>query len=425
MVDVMGGPLGPDVRVAGRYLLLEQIGAGGMGRVFHAHDELLDRDVAVKILDSGETEGQAWIAEARAAAKLSHPGIVQVFDTGVHEDRGFIVTELLPGRTLYDLLTERRTIEPSEAIEIVARLAGALEDAHRHGVIHCDIKPLNIIITPEGVPKLVDFGIARSATIAGDSGSEMIAGSAPYVAPEQASGEPVDGRADIYALGAVLYEMLTGRPPFEGRNAAAVMQQRLVVDPSPPRSLNPAVSLELEQVVLRSLARDPTRRYPRAADFRDALSALAATAREPTIRMRSAVQVAAAGERTIRTRPAAQAVSASRSASTRAPRFRSRRPHRLLITGLALLLGAMLIAFLGGPVGRSVSGAKQVAVPALVGKRLADVPTLLEQASLAAGPVQTQTVEPARAGTVIEQDPPPGQTVAAGGEVRFVVGVPR
>ena len=324
---------GPGVRIAGRYVLGELIGAGGMGRVYRAHDEVLDRDVALKVLDRPEAgEDAARLGEACAAARLTHPGIAKVFDCGRDAGHAFIVTELVRGSTLDELLRERGVLGSAEAIELGGRLADALDHAHRRGVIHCDVKPQNVIVTPEGEPKLVDFGIAQ---VAAAPRAEIVAGSAPYLAPEQVSGGPIDGRVDVYALGAVLYELLTGRPPFDGGNAAAVISRRLVADPAAPQALNPAVPAELGEVILRALARDPGQRYARAGDFGDGLRGVAMAAREPTAR-RGAVPARPPGR--WRSRPH--------------PRLALRRPRTLLI-GAAILLPWLLLAVLVGQIGRS------------------------------------------------------------------------
>ena len=282
-------------RLAGRYELGARIGGGGMGRVFRAHDVLLDRQVAVKILDEGATAdealGRAAAEEARAAASLNHPGIAKVFDSGIHDGRRFVVMELVPGRTLREILVERGPLPAAEALDLAAQVADALDEAHRHNIVHCDIKPQNVIVTPAGAAKLVDFGIARAASVTSNPADHEIRGSAAYVSPEQVSQGRVDGRSDVYSLGAVLYEMLTGRPPFQGQNVAAIISQRLVVDPPSPRSLVPSISPQLEGVLLAALARDPARRCPSAGTFRDAL------------REAARVELAAAQAQTVRVLP--------------------------------------------------------------------------------------------------------------------------
>src|SRR5688572_25155329 len=164
--------------LAGRYRLLEEIGQGGMGRVFRARDTILDRDVAVKLVDHGPGVGDAYVREARAAARLAHPGIVRVLDTGDDEGHGFVVMDLVSGRTLADVLSEQGRLPPAAAIEIGAQLADALEHAHSRGVVHCDVKPQNVVIGAEGRPRLIDFGIARAESLTGQAHTRTIRGSA-------------------------------------------------------------------------------------------------------------------------------------------------------------------------------------------------------------------------------------------------------
>ena len=293
----------PGSLLADRYELGEELGRGGMGRVYRTHDRLLGRNVAVKILaDDDLAEGdfaRTCAREARAVGGLVHPGIVTVYDIGVHDGQSFLVMELVHGPTLRQLLRDG-PLSPARAVEIAAQVADALDYAHRQGVLHCDVKPHNIMLRDEAaappgarVPtaraKLVDFGIARAANVTGTFAG-AIAGSVPYMAPEQVLGELIDGRTDVYALGVVLYEMLVGRPPFEGGTAAAVLARRLTVDAPPPRSLNPAIPRELERVVLTALRREPERRYRTAGRFRDALHAVESAADPVTRAMPAAAQ---------------------------------------------------------------------------------------------------------------------------------------
>jgi Protein kinase domain len=256
---------------------VEPIGSGGMGRVYRAHDEVLDREVAVKLLEErpapGADLGFTYAEEARAAARLTHPGIARVYDSGFQDGRGFVVMELVPGQLLAEVLRERQTLPPLEAAELAAQVADALEAAHQQEIIHCDVKPQNIILTPDGTPKLVDFGIARSANVARTEQTAELFGSVAYLAPEQARGERLDARTDVYALGSVLYELLTGRPPWTGRSAADIIAQKLVGDPPSPRTLDATIPPEVAQAVMTALARDPARRYQSAGAFRDALRA--------------------------------------------------------------------------------------------------------------------------------------------------------
>ncbi len=268
----------PGDLLANRYELTVEIGRGGMGRVFCAHDRVLGRDVAVKVLTvagAGDDDfRRACAREARAAARLVHHGIVTVFDVGTHDGQSFLVMELAPGSSLRELLDDRGTLPIDRAVDVAERIADALAYAHRNGVLHRDVKPHNIIVAPDGGAKLVDFGIAQAANTTGTIKSDELYGSIPYLAPEQVRGEAGDARADVYALGVVLYEMLVGRPPFEGGTPGAVLARRLTVDPPPPRSIDPSIPPELERVVLSADRRESADRDPDADTFRDALRGL-------------------------------------------------------------------------------------------------------------------------------------------------------
>jgi len=405
-------PLQVGDRVADRYQLCELLGQGGMARVYRAHDEVLDRAVAIKIIDrhAGDdaTFEQACIKEARAAAALAHPNIAQIFDSGVHDGCGFIVMELVSGRALRTILDERPVLPTLEAIEVAAQVADALDWAHRHGVIHCDVKPPNIIVTPDGCPKLVDFGIARAMAATTGQASE-IWGSAPYMSPEQVEGLRPDGRTDIYALGAVLYELLTGRLPFEGSTLAAMASQRLVMDPPRPRDHDPRISPELDRVVLRALARDRAGRYARASELRDALRGVANDAGARTMPLQ-------AEPSPTRPRPVAPSV---------VPRSSVRRPPFMAVLAALAVLALLLVGLVVAPMVRSATSAPQTTVPDLVGKRIGEVPALLQQAKLLAGTIRTRSADSAQLGRVLEQQPPAGQGMPAGGRVELVIGVPR
>ena len=292
-----GDPRPGDV-LAARYELHSELGRGGMGRVFEAHDRLLGRDVALKVLttaDDDDTSRQACLREARVAARISHPNVATVLDVGADHDLGvtFLVMELVPGQTLKDVRRAAGTLTPADAVELVAQVACALEATHARGVVHGDVTPRNFIVRPDGVVKLFDFGIARVLDASRPVEVRGRYGSVPYLAPEQVHGSPPDLRSDVYALGAVLYELLVGEPPYTGRDTATVMAARLVADPPPPSGRNPAVSPALEGVILTALARDPARRYASAAELREALCRVLRAATSDT-RVLSRLDVAAA-----------------------------------------------------------------------------------------------------------------------------------
>jgi beta-lactam-binding protein with PASTA domain/predicted Ser/Thr protein kinase len=258
-------------QIGGRYRIIQRLGGGGMGVVYQAEDMLLGRDVAIKVLRSHLAEDDAFrhrfAREGRSAAALSHPNIVQVYDVGeTPEGVPYLVMEYVSGPTLEKVLAERGALGEREAVDIAAQVAAALAEAHRRGVVHRDIKPLNILVRPDGTVKVADFGIARAQSGATLVNTGTIVGSAHYVSPEQARGGYVDEKTDVYSLGVVLFEMLTGRTPFQGDTAVAVALKHLQDEvPSPSALAN--VSRRLEGVVLRALEKDPARRYPSAAAF--------------------------------------------------------------------------------------------------------------------------------------------------------------
>jgi eukaryotic-like serine/threonine-protein kinase len=263
--------------IAGRYRLIAQEGEGGMATVWRAMDEQLEREVAVKILrpQFGADPGFAtrFRNEARAAGALSHPNVVQVYDFGTDAESGdqYIVMQLVEGQDLATVLKERGPLEIDEAVAIGAAVADALDAAHRHGLIHRDIKPGNILLTSSGRALVTDFGISRAIADAAMTVTGTTIGSVHYFSPEQAAGEEVGPPSDIYALGIVIYQMLSGRRPFEGDSAAGVALKRLN-EPPPPLStgIHP-IPAALEAVVMKALARDPAKRYPDAAAFAQAL----------------------------------------------------------------------------------------------------------------------------------------------------------
>ncbi len=250
--------------LGGRYELLEVIGRGGMGVVHRAQDRMLDRTVAVKVLPAEyadvDTLVERFEREARAAARLNHPNIVAVFDTGRDGTVRYIVMEYVPGLSLAQRLRGSGPLPVPEAIEVAAQMASALAAAHSAGIIHRDIKPANVMLAPSGTAKVLDFGIARATAEAALTATTTLLGSAPYMAPEIALGQPADARSDVYSLGCVLYEMLAGRPPFTGDLPVAVMNQHTSAPPQPPRELNSALPPAVDALILRMLAKEPADR---------------------------------------------------------------------------------------------------------------------------------------------------------------------
>jgi eukaryotic-like serine/threonine-protein kinase len=266
----------PDRRLAGRYVLEESIAAGGMAAVWKANDLVLARAVAVKILRQDlAREGdlaERFHREAVAAAALTHPHVISVFDTGTDDGLHFIVMEHFAGRSLWQVLAEEGPMEPDTAIGVLLPVLEALGFSHQQGLVHRDIKPGNILVGDDGWVKVTDFGIAKAAYHARDlTTTGALLGTVRYISPEQVQGLPVDGRSDLYSAGVVLYEALTGRPPFEAETDVATAMIRLTQDPTPPRAIRSGIPEGVEEVILRAMARDPIDRFPSAEAMQSAL----------------------------------------------------------------------------------------------------------------------------------------------------------
>jgi eukaryotic-like serine/threonine-protein kinase len=270
--------------IAGRYRLQTVLGHGGMATVWRAVDERLGRPVAIKLLPTGAGSADPAAArrfdqEAHAAAQLSHPNIVAVHDVGRDQDTAYLVMELVDGDSLADHLAHG-SLPTDRAVTIATQICDALAAAHRAGVIHRDIKPANIVLASTGTVKVCDFGIARLThqQQTGLTATHTVLGTSAYMAPEQATGGPIDTRADLYALGCVLYAMLTGRPPFTGDNPMAVLHQHLHQPPAPTRTLRPDVPADLDRLVSDLLAKNPADRPATAEGVRHRLTAAPAGA---------------------------------------------------------------------------------------------------------------------------------------------------
>jgi serine/threonine-protein kinase len=263
-----------DVQVySGRYELRRHVARGGMAEVYLAHDRLLDRPVALKVLFPELSVDRSFVErfrrEAQAAANLSHPNIVSVYDWGEEDNTYYIVMEYVDGRPLSNILRSEGTLLPDRAAGICADVAAALAFAHRNGVIHRDVKPGNVLITADGTVKVTDFGIARAANTEENlTQTGAVMGTATYFSPEQAQGASVDARSDIYSLGVVLYELVTGRPPFSGDNPVTIAYKHVREDPVPPRSRNPGVPVAFENIIMQAMAKDPDDRYQTAEELR-------------------------------------------------------------------------------------------------------------------------------------------------------------
>ena len=386
-------------RLADRYVVQEVAGYGGMATVYRGHDTLLDRNVAIKVLNqplsANTLDRNAFLREARAAASLSHPGIAGVYDAGIFNGWPFIVMQYMPNGSLKDLIDTRAPLPADEAVEIAIALAEALEYGHRHNVVHCDVKPQNVLFDAERRPKLVDFGISQSAA-ATAAFTSTVNGTAGYVAPEQLEGLPLDGRADVYSLGTVLYEMLTARLPFEAANATALATRRLVVDPRPVREVNQSIPPVLAAIVMRSLARDREQRFASAAEFAGALRTFA-NGDEPTV----ATPFARYENTQVWRRP----VPGALPDAVLGDRGRGGLFWALLalVAGVLVALVVVLFVVLSN---RSSATASPTTAPQVVSTRLDDAARALQSAGLS---VQVQLVSSDQpVGTVLAENPPAG-----------------
>ena len=392
------------------------MGGGGMAQVYLAHDEVLSRDVALKMLRGQYTDEEfveRFKREAKNAAALNHPNIVQVYDQGQTEDgTHYIAMEYVPGETLKSRMTREGPLDPGEAAGIASRVAEALAIAHERGIVHRDIKPQNVLLTPAGEAKVADFGIARAASSKTVTETNLVLGTAAYMSPEQVGGERVGPASDLYSLGVVLYEMLTGEQPYVAEDPIALAMKHLDEPPRHPRDANPAVPQALDAMTARLLAKRPEDRYPSAADLaedlrrvRDGLSPLVAVPEEQmTARL--------PGD-TGKTRVAPTVVAPGRG--ERAPAGFGRRSLLLV----ALLLGLVLLAGLAWALSRG--SAEQVEVPRVVGLSRDEAQGRLEDAGLELGSQTDARSEEVAAGVVIDQNPVEGTEVDRGTGVNVIV----
>jgi beta-lactam-binding protein with PASTA domain len=423
-----------------RYVIKRKLGSGGMADVYLAEDQELGRRVALKLLDDRHASDEQFVErfrrEAQSAAGLNHPNIVSIFDRGRAEGTYYIAMEYLDGRTLKELLVRNGPTPIPIAIDYARQILGALAFAHRNGIIHRDIKPHNIVVGGDGRLKVTDFGIARSgASQMTEAGS--IVGTAQYLSPEQARGAPVDPRSDLYSLGIVLYEMLTGKVPFTGDTPVEIAMKHLSQIPEPPSSLRPEVPHDLDAVVLRALAKDPEQRYGSSEEMDADLARVArgvAVSRETEDAMTQVLSGAGlTAAQTMVTRPRAVAPPPAPPAYRRPGGYYDYEepPRGRSIWPWLLALGLIIAGLIGGyvlytKIQDQLNANKPVAVPDVVLLQR-DLATMkIEQAGLTAK-VQSEPSETVPKGQVAEQNPGGGSKVGKGSTVTLKVstGLPR
>lgn len=421
----------------GRYALQRQLARGGMAEVFLAYDELLDRPVAVKVLFPEFASDPSFVErfrrEAQAAANLNHPNIVGIYDWGQENGTYFIVMEYIEGRSLADIIRSDGPIEPNRAVEITADVAAALSFAHRAGLVHRDVKPGNVLVTPSGQVKVADFGIATAANAGADMNltkTGLVMGTATYFSPEQAQGKPVDPRSDLYSLGVVLYEMLAGEPPFRGDNPVAIAYQHVQQPPPGLRARGVPVAESLEAITFKLLAKSPAHRYPAADDLRADLRRY----RDGMHRLAQA-KAAAAAQAYGANAPATTAMPATRRAPEVSGGGQSGPPPRranqsgartgafaVLIVLVLIVLAAILVLLLtsGGDGGGDTPTTEKVAVPSLIDQTQDQAESKLKELGLTPQVSVEENLDK-EVGKVFRQNPTGGTKVDKGTVVQITV----
>jgi serine/threonine-protein kinase len=424
-----------DTLFDGRYRIERKLGAGGMADVYLAEDQELGRRVAIKILNARHGNDDQFIErfrrEAKNAAALNHPNIVSIYDRGEAEDTYYIAMEFLDGRTLKELIVGRGAAPINVAIEYARQILSALRFAHRHGIVHRDIKPHNVLVDGEGRVKVTDFGIARAGTSQmTETGS--IVGTAQYLSPEQARGGEVDPRSDLYSLGIVLYELLTGKTPFDGETPVEIAMKHLSTAPKPPSKLRSDIPPELDMVVLRALAKNPDDRYQSADEMEADLERVARGARVAAATVDSATQVLSRPAAAVVAADAATAatmIAAPPAAATRdAPppvvveeeeeyQEGGDRPLWPWLVAIGFIIAAAIAGFF---VWQELSGAPQVPVINYIGETQAQAEQQIQAAGLHSVVNKVPNAKVAK-GKVFKQDPSAGTKIDKGGTVTLTV----
>ena len=411
-----------------RYDVGQVIGRGGMAEVYEGTDRRLNRRVAIKVLRPDLARDpmfqERFRREAQSAAGLNHPNIVAIYDTGedligdgpTQVSVPYIVMEFVDGVTLRHMLNNGPRILPERALEVIAGVLAALDYAHRHGIVHRDIKPANIMINTNGDSKVMDFGIARAMSDAATSvtATSAVMGTAQYLSPEQARGELVDARSDIYSSGCVLYELLTGVTPFNGDSPVAIAYQHVNEPPKPPSSLDNSIPSSLDSITLGALAKSPSNRYQTAAEMRSdverSIAGMPIVSRQNHATEAIPFNAPTTAIPIVDGFPGTVAVAAPKKTNNRA---------RWFFTGFATVLAASLIFLLGDNLFNT--GPETVAVPNVKSQTVEEATLALTDVGLVVGTQTPQADDNAPKGTIIGQDPAAGELIELGQAVNLIV----
>jgi beta-lactam-binding protein with PASTA domain len=405
------------VTLDGRYHVLERIAAGGMGEVFRAHDAVLAREVAIKVLHRSLAGDQGFVErfrrEARAAATLNHPNIVAVYDWGAVDGIYYMVMEYVRGRGVRDILNVSGRMEPSQAADVVRQTLVALQHAHGHGIVHRDLKPENILITGDGVVKLTDLGLARAYADGTATGTGQVTGTVQYLAPEQIRGEPADPRSDLYSLGIVMFELLTGRLPFTGETPMSIAYKHLSDRVPAPSSVSLGIPRELDGFVASATDRDRELRPESAAEMRRDLEGMI-----PHLSAARSLAAVVEDLPDVTAREQDTEVVAAATTTASIPRLRRRRLRRLRrflawFLALAIVTGAAWGVW-------TYAVPHEATVPNLVGATVADAQSALDDLGLGVRLAEGAFDEQVPEGSVLEMDPDAGTVLEQGDVVTLM-----
>lgn len=419
-------------RLDGRYEIHELIGVGGMAWVYRAYDIIDDRTVAIKILKDEYLENQDFIRrfknESKAIAVLSHPNIVKVYDVSFGDRIQYIVEEYIDGITLKEYLDQQRELKWKEAIHFTVQILRALEHAHSKGIVHRDIKPQNIMLLQDGAIKVTDFGIARFSRSETRTMTDKAIGSVHYIAPEQARGDVTDDKADIYSVGVMLYEMLTGTLPFEADNAVSVAIMQLQADPRPPRDINPAIPEGLEEITMKAMQKNPSQRYQSSTEM---LEDIEAFQRNPSISFQYKYFIDEKPTKYV------NAVSSVRNGKLAAyndnyeyeyeeeepPRRKQQNSKKPMMAMLGILAAFLIVALSIGvaAIFRSCSTTESdtIEMPKFVGMKYSDIQN--DETYKFKFTIETKEDSTQESGIVLSQKPTEGMMVKEDGEVILVI----